>query len=172
MPDLLNNAYRRIEEGKYDDAVARLYRSIELIAQMSLTKESIINEQNLWTNSEFSINILDVDRIQDIEVQDVLETFNNYRKAKEKSNKTFGIALKNSYELLEALGSEFASDYLQDDKLNDNVSLRNRSILAHGLQPIDKSKAKELYSQVLKYAKRAFPDLVKYMDMAEFPKFE
>lgn len=172
LPDLLNNAYRRIEEGKYDDAVARLYRSIELIAQMSLTNEKIVNEQNLWSNAEFSINVQDVDSIQDIKVQEILETFHEYRNAKENFKNTFRIALKNSYELLEALGSEFASDYLNDNDLKGNITSRNRSILAHGLQPIDKKKANKLYSQVLSYAKKAFPDVVKYMNMADFPKFE
>lgn len=172
LPDLLNNAYRRIEEGKYDDAVARLYRSIELIAQMSLTNENIINEQNLWSNAEFSINVSDVDSIQNINVQEILETFHEYRNAKENVKNTFRIALKNSYELLEALGLEFASDYLNDNDLKGNITSRNRSILAHGLQPIDKKKANKLYSQVLSYAKKAFPEVVKYMDMADFPKFE
>ncbi|HEC91937.1 MAG TPA: TIGR02710 family CRISPR-associated protein, partial [Candidatus Atribacteria bacterium] len=36
IPDLLNNAFRRIKEGKYDDATARLYRAIEMIAQYRL----------------------------------------------------------------------------------------------------------------------------------------
>ena len=43
LPDLLNNAYRRIEEGKYDDAVARLYRSIELTAQLGLVNEGVVD---------------------------------------------------------------------------------------------------------------------------------
>lgn len=172
LPDLLNNAYRRIEEGKYDDAVARLYRSIELIAQMSLSEKNIINEDNLWKNSEFSINVLDVDLIATFEVQETLETFFEYNKSKRYGNKTFRLALKNSYELLESLGSDFAADYLNDDDLKTNITSRNRSILAHGLQPIDKEKAETLYSQVLSYSKRAFPNLITYIDMSKFPKFE
>lgn len=172
LPDLLNNAYRRIEEGKYDDAVARLYRAVELIAQMSLTEKGIVNEKNLFDNAEFSINILDVDAINDINVDETLQTFSDYNDAKVKARKTFRIALKNSYQLLESFGSDFASDYLQDKELGDNIYSRNKSILAHGLNPIDKDKAITLYSQVLKYAKRALPDLIEYMDMAKFPKFE
>ena len=172
LPDLLNNAYRRIEEGKYDDAVARLYRAIELIAQMCLTKHNVINEKNLWGNAEFSINISDIESKNKIEVDEVLATFSDYNKSKNFGKNTFKLASKNSYELLESLGSQFATDYLNDEQLNINIGSRNRSILAHGLQPIDKDKAVELYSQVLKYAKRALPDLVEYMDMADFPKFE
>ena len=36
VADLVANAYRRILEGKYDDAVARLYRAVEAIAQCQL----------------------------------------------------------------------------------------------------------------------------------------
>ena len=172
LPDLLNNAYRRIEEGKYDDAVARLYRAIELIAQSCLTNENVVNEDNLWKNAEFSINIFDVDSKNDVNVDEVLNTFGGYVKSKEKNKNTFRIALKDSYCLLRSFGLDFADDYLKDDNIKENITLRNRSILAHGLQPIDDKKANELYAQVLSYSKRAFPELVKYMDMAEFPKFE
>lgn len=172
LPDLLNNAYRRIEEGKYDDAIARLYRSIELIAQYSLTNEHVVNEDNLQKNKEFSINVIDVDALYDANVNDVLSNFMDYQKAKLKGRKTFRIGLKNSYQLLESMGSEYAKDYLNDVEIEKNLRLRNRSILAHGLQPIDGQVANRLYSQVLSYAKRAFPDIVKYMNMADFPKFE
>ena len=63
-------------------------------------------------------------------------------------------------------------DYLNDKELKTNIGSRNGSILAHGLNPISKKKANKLYSQVLSYSKRAFPDLEKYMSMSEFPKFE
>lgn len=36
MVDLLANAKRRKDEGRIDDAVARLYRAIEVVAQVAL----------------------------------------------------------------------------------------------------------------------------------------
>ncbi len=36
LASMLNNARRRADESKYDDAIARLYRSLELIAQIKL----------------------------------------------------------------------------------------------------------------------------------------
>lgn len=41
IASLINNATRRAEEGKYDDAIARLYRCIELIANKSLENEGV-----------------------------------------------------------------------------------------------------------------------------------
>ncbi len=171
LPDLLNNSLRRIEEGKYDDAVARLYRSIELIAQMSLTEMGIINKNNLWGNAGFSINVLDVESKFELD-DDSLYSLNDYEKAKENGNTTFGLALKNSYILLSYLDSQFAKDYLNDDEIQYNLRLRNVSILAHGLKAISRENAENLYSQVFKYAKIAFPEIEKYMEMSKFPKFE
>lgn len=168
LPDLLNNSYRRMEEGKYDDAVARLYRCIELIAQVTLTEEKIIDENILKSNAEFKINKNDLKAKYNADADFLVQDWNEYVN----SGKTFGVGLKKSYELLSALGSQYAKNYLADEDIKNNLSSRNRSILAHGLQPIDNEKAEKLYSQVVTYAKRAFPDLIKYMDMAEFPKFE
>lgn len=41
LADLLANADRRAQEGKYDDAVARLYRAVEVISQMLLARRKI-----------------------------------------------------------------------------------------------------------------------------------
>lgn len=168
LPDLLNNAYRRIEEGKYDDAVARLYRAIELIAQVSLNEEDLIEEHILNSHKEFKINKQDLNSKFDNSVPEAITDIHEYIKP----GKRFGVGLKNSYVILDALGSQYARDYLNDEDIKKNLSARNRSILAHGLQPVDKDIANELYSKVLKYAKKAFPDVIKYMDMSEFPKFE
>lgn len=167
LPDLLNNASRRITEGKYDDAVARLYRAIELIAQFGLTQNNLINEHTLKSHAKFKINKQDIIDLENDDVNSLVKDFHEY----DGPGKTFGIGSKKSYQLLEALGSEFATEYLNDEDIENNIRLRNSSILAHGLQPVDKIKAEELYSQVLYYAKKAFPEVEKYMEMAEFPKF-
>lgn len=172
LPDLLNNAYRRIEEGKYDDAVARLYRTIELIAQLGLTDEGLIKSEVLMQNKEFKIDLNIIDKLDDDEIKSFVYQLREYEKALRYGKSHIGIGSDQSYRLLSKCDIDYACDYLKDKKLKTNVGSRNGSILAHGLNPIDKKKANKLYSQVLSYAKRAFPDLVKYMDMSEFPKFE
>ena len=167
LSDLLNNAHRRIEECKYDDAVARLYRTIEMIAQMSLNENGLIEPHILQSNKEFKINKSDLDLKFDSIPEEILE-IHEYNKP----GKRMGVGLKNSYVILSALGSQYAKDYLNDEDIKTNLSSRNRSILAHGLQPIDENVATTLYNQVLKYAEEAFSDVVKYMDMANFPKFK
>ena len=167
LADLLNNAHRRIEENKYDDAVARLYRSIELVAQLKLTDYEVIDEVNLYKNSGFLINKLSLSDLENSEADNFVQKFSSY----ENSGKTFSLALKNSYILLCKLGCNLAEEYLNDENIKNNIKSRNSSILAHGLKPIDENKANELYSQVLEYAEKAFPEVKKYMEMADFPKF-
>ena len=172
LPDLLNNAYRRIEEGKYDDAVARLYRAIELIAQVSLINEDIINADILRINKEFKIDLNKIHSLENSQIKSFIYNLNEYDQAIERNKSSIGIGSTQSYKLLAKFDIDYAIEYLNDNELRSNVSLRNGSILAHGLNPIDDKKAKKLYSQVLSYAKKSFPEIVKYMNMADFPKIE
>lgn len=172
LPDLLNNAYRRIEEGKYDDAVARLYRTIELIAQIGLTNEGIIKKDILANNKEFKIDLNSISKLDDFNIKSFIYDSYEYEKALKYGKSHMGIASRKSFELLSKFDIQYAKDYLDDKKIKTDIGSRNGSILAHGLNPISKDKAEELYSEVLNYAKRAFPDLIKYMDMSKFPKFE
>lgn len=169
LPDLLNNALRRIEEGKYDDAVARLYRAIELIAQIELVNNNLINDQILRVNKEFKINKNSIIALNNPNIESLICNWNEYRVNPFK--KTFGIPSNKSYKLLCALNVSFAEDYLNDKKLKNNVNSRNGSILAHGLNPINEKKAKELFNQVVTYSKEVFTDVDNYMEMSKFPKF-
>ena len=170
LPDLLNNASRRIEEGKYDDAVARLYRAIELIAQIKLAEEKLIDKNSL-DNKKFKINMLQLNERFDFDIDEKICQMPEYREAADNNKKNFGIPLKKSYEILECLNSDFASKYLNDKDIKNNLNSRNGSILAHGLNAIDKTTALNLYNQVFSYAKQAFGDIEKYMEMSKFPKF-
>lgn len=171
LPDLLNNAKRKIDSGSYDDAVARLYRAIELIAQIQLNELSIMDKQKLHDNKVFYINRKQFD----------LETMDNHKarnyvkqlgiKDYDEREKTFKLALKNSYELLRKFDVQLARDYFADTELDRAKNRRNDSILAHGLTPLSKESACDFYKRVLDYAIKAFPDIEDYMEKAEFPKF-
>lgn len=169
LPDLLNNASRRIEEGKYDDAVARLYRAIELIAQIGLVNNNLINDQILKVNKEFRINKDAILSLNNYKVDSLIRGWNEYYSKPSKKN--FGVTSNKSFKLLCALDVPFAEEYLKDKKLKSNVNSRNGSILAHGLNPINENEAIELFNQVIKYSKDVFPELEKYMEMSKFPKF-
>lgn len=173
LPDLLNNAYRKIEMGHYDDAVARLYRAIELIAQINLNRLGLIDQDKLKQNKVFHIN-----KKQFMKVTD------DNRKARSKvvrwhlsdyedpESKTFRITLAKNYDLLKSFEIPVAFDYFSDIKLIRSKDKRNNSILAHGLEPLDYDSTIDFYNKVLEFSLKSFPDIKKYMDLAEFPKFE
>lgn len=109
LADLLVNAERRATEGKYDDAVARLYRAVELIAQLLLSKRGIDTSN------------VEVERLP----QNLKERYESMRNPKG----VIEIAQAKAYELLEDLGMDIGR------KFRENKALRNqgRSRRGYGL---------------------------------------
>ena len=156
IADLLNNAYRRIEEGKYDDAVARLYRAIELIAQIKLAEEGL----NDLSEKKFTIEDLKRKKVDISRYEDYAD-----------ENGRLKLGLENKFKLLKDMGWEEADTvYLENKKLKNLLKKRNSSILAHGLEPVEKDTAKELFDAVKVYAKIVLPELDELMEEARFPK--
>jgi len=118
VADLQANAMRRAEEGKYDDAIARLYRALELAAQIALlhrdppieTDKVLLQSVPSSLTSEFKARYLDRDTA------------------------TLKLPLVAAYRLLEALddpvGHHFRSRF---DEYKVILAARNSSILAHGV---------------------------------------
>ena len=169
LPDLLNNASRRIEEGKYDDAVARLYRATELIAQTGLANEGFININRLRENKIFRIPLDAIENCDNKDAVEYIKGLDEYWYAKKGVMK---IPLAKSFDFLKHLGCQYANDYLEDKRLKSMVNKRNDSLLAHGLNPINREDAENLFESVLKYSIGVFPEIEKYMEMAKFPKFK
>ena len=131
LPDLLNNAQRRIDEEKFDDATARLYRVAELISQIRLYERGLIDKKRLESDKVFHIekkNIVKNFPLNLIEFVSKQPDFQNSDK------KTVKLALKDNYELLKLLNDELAIKFLEDKNLDNALASRNNSILAHGLK--------------------------------------
>lgn len=172
LPDLLNNSRRKIDEGFYDDAVARLYRAIELIAQVCLNDHGLIDVEKFKNNKVFHINRkqFKTQTKFDPEIPKMVQGWK--LKEYEDRDKTFKIPKAKSYRILEKFGDNLAKKYSNDDLLSNAVNKRNDSILAHGLNPMNKKDAQDLYNRVLYYSNYFWSDIEKYMEMAEFPKFK
>ncbi|MCL2115332.1 MAG: TIGR02710 family CRISPR-associated CARF protein [Methanobrevibacter sp.] len=159
LADLLNNAVRRGEEGKYDDAIARLYRSLELIAQIKLKTEygiitsdvDIKKVREYVKNSEY-INKL----IQNNSLEDKIR-----------------LGSKNSFKLLKELNDSLGQAYeKRKGKIKDSLKLRNKSILAHGCENRTEEEYNRFKSFVIELSNELDENIEKrYMKEAEFPKF-
>ena len=153
--ELLNNASRRISEGKYDDAVARLYRAFELIAQIKLREYGLDDlSEEKFTLGDLEDRSIDVEKYKDC--------------ADEKGKLKLG--LKKKFELLKDLGwDKVKGIYLDNRRIQGLLSKRNESILAHGLKPIDKKSAIDLFSEVEKIAKNMVKDYDELKERGKFP---
>jgi len=156
IADILNNARRRMEEGKYDDAVARLYRTVELIAQYRLKIKYEIDTSDVDT---WHLKTLGMER-------KVLEKYEELRDEKGKIK----LGLKKDFELLQDLGDEVGKKFLEDKKMQDLLSKRNKSILAHGLVPVKREDAERMFESVREYVEQVVEDAEGLMRESEFPK--
>jgi CRISPR-associated protein (TIGR02710 family) len=115
--DMLENARRRIaDQGRYDDGVARLYRCVEMWHQWRLGERSISTEKVVWEKID----------------EKVRERFLEEARLNEPSRV---LALDHARLLDHILNGGTTED---EAVLRDLLQKRNHSILAHGLQPIEK----------------------------------
>jgi len=149
LTDIICNAERRMQEGKHDDAVARLYRATEFIGQIALKQRGIdLETMNLQT--------LPIDE----------EKKRKYEKYVEKGKMKLG--LRGAYELLEDLGHPIGQRFHEDKALQDLLRKRNDSILAHGVTPVDEADAKKLYNRVVSFANAVFSEIESWIKRARF----
>jgi CRISPR-associated protein (TIGR02710 family) len=133
--DLLANAKRRREEGRLDDAVARLYRAIEAMAQVALEERHGIES---------------TERIPLHRIPEEL-------RAKWISRANEGVValgLQDAYALLASLNDPLAAKF-RDLGLHDTKSplvTRNRSILAHGFERVSEASCDKLWEAALSLA--------------------
>lgn len=126
VEDLVLNAERRAARGRYDDAVARIYRALELLVQIRLLSAHGIKTGN-------------------VSMDDIPEAVRDQYENLFSQEEEIKLGLRNSYELL----SSFSDDPLgqlyqkQAKKIIGILNIRNDSILAHGFTPVTDSKYRE-----------------------------
>ncbi len=133
--DLVSNAERRAEEGKYDDAVARLYRSLEMIAQIEAAKDSFLNIEN-------ASNV----RKEQIPIQLREEYIRKYKDSKTDQLK---IPCQALFNLLAHVNNKVGLAYKKnEEEFRKLLSARNDSILAHGQTPVSESTYMEFHGYI------------------------
>ena len=148
--DLLGNARRRRDEARYDDAVARLYRAIESLAQIALADRHQIPNTGK----------IPLDRLpESLRVQWEPRV----------ENGTVLLGLQDAYVLLDILGDHLGRTF-KDLQLHDRerspLTARNQSILAHGFQPVGAKVLDRLWPVVMKLGDGVFVE----GDLPMFPR--
>jgi CRISPR-associated protein (TIGR02710 family) len=155
VEDLLLNSERRAYNGRFDDAVARLYRAFELFAQLHLYKGYELDTSNI-----------DIAKLP----KDFSEDYEKMRKADDKIE----IAAIQTYELLSKLEDSIGSLYQKEkNKIIDQaLKPRNHSILAHGFKPITKSEYENVYQLINGFIQNAIKEIIKPQQITakQFPE--
>ena len=159
LASLINNAKRRYSEGKYDDAIARLYRSLELIAQIRLREKYNISTSNVDLDT-LKNRGLDKNHID--ELINCLDLNDNIK-----------IGLAKDYDLLFMFSDDLGIFYAENaSEISRCLEYRNKSILAHGLNFQTKNQYLKFEELVLEAGNILTNDLNDYLDKTKFPKFE
>jgi hypothetical protein len=134
VEDIVLNAERRASQDRYDDAVARLYRATEMLAQAKLKRY------------EINTSDLDLAKVNDTELR---SKFGKYADDKGKVK----IGLRDAWDLLITIPQEVLTEHYNTYKCKIMTFLecRNSSILAHGIKPIDKSKYSSLRESAISF---------------------
>ncbi len=116
--DLLNNAERRAHRGYYDDAVARLYRATELLAQIRMERQHGYRSESLT-------------------LQDLPENLRAVYTSRVRNDGRVILGLRDDYELLSRRDDPVGALFMNhESRLLDALKRRNESIGAHGLKPL------------------------------------
>jgi len=133
--DLLANAQRRHKEGRTDDAVARLYRAIEAVAQVTLKEGH------------------DIESTEKVALERVPRPLREEWKSRAKEG-LLSLGLQDAFTLLGALGDPLAQRFQQASIAGQTSPLtaRNRSILAHGFERVSQKVFDKLWAAALSLA--------------------
>lgn len=131
VQDLLLNADRRGRRGWYDDAVARLYRATELLAQTYIRLELQLEGPPDWSQRE--LQLASGEFFPNLGVSNLYRWLQGYEANDLKGKAEHG------------LGSIYARQRYELKHLFDT---RNKSLLGHGLQPISQATWQSLQDRV------------------------
>lgn len=148
--DLLANAGRRINEERFDDAVARCYRAIESLAQARLAE----------VHGIASTKRIPRERLPEAIAAGV-----------DRRDQTVMFGLQQDYELLQAFGDAMGNRFyelgLGRENRGNPLQARNDSIIGHGDRPLNRETAERLLRAALALAAVDAPDLPQFPHLAE-----
>ncbi|MDY7021997.1 MAG: TIGR02710 family CRISPR-associated CARF protein [Cyanobacteriota bacterium] len=157
IEDLLLNAERRATQERYDDAVGRLYRALELLAQIRLLTAYEI-------------------KTGDVYPQKLPESLREeYEKMRSPVKGKIQLALRNSYELLSKLTDDPLGQLYRANanRIINALETRNNSLFAHGFKPITASDYQKVSDIVVGFIQDGIESVVTNQGkfkVSQFPK--
>lgn len=165
VEDLLLNAKRRAAQQRYDDAVGRLYRALELLAQI-----------RLWQTYEIATGNVDIPKLSEFLPESLLLEYEEMRSPRKG---LVQLALFKSYELLGQIQQSNQPDPLgtwfevRSQYLLNALEVRNKSLFAHGFQPITADDYNTAGMEIMTFIQTGLERLVPKpndLDQLQFPQ--
>ena len=131
--ELVANADRCAKQSRYDDAVGRLYRAVELRSQQ-LVKQAFGAE----------LGKVSIECFPAVRREEVIE------KLGQPDDGPYKLGIQNLFQILEFSEDEALSEQAHTyDCLKDHLQKRNNSLLAHGLLPVKKESFESFWKSAL-----------------------
>lgn len=145
VDDLLNNARRRLADGRCDDAAARIYRALELYGQIEFERTAgCLNSQ------------VPKDAIPKTLRDEFISRYTDPQSGAIK------LPLHATFRYLKEAGQASGDRYFENFKAIKKIqSSRNDSILAHGINPVSESAGRSLFETVSRF--------VQFQTVFDFP---
>jgi len=125
--DLVSNARRRYLQNKYDDAVARLYRALEMVGQIDFEDATGYSTSNVAP-----------EKLPDTIREEYIQRYHDSDK------RTLKLPLYATFRALKEMNHPTGYKYFEnEDTFKKILSARNNSIFAHGLHPVKKTTYEE-----------------------------
>jgi len=155
IKELINNARRRVEDNRFDDAAARIYRALELYGQICFEKK--IGCSN--------------DKVKPAKIpQELRDEF--IRKYRDPQTEMMKLPLQATFAVLRAAGHEAGDRFFKlEDKIKNIQIARNKSILAHGIQPVSEHAAQSILETVTDFVQMELLSRVVYEEFMRRPVF-
>ncbi|MFN3346330.1 MAG: TIGR02710 family CRISPR-associated CARF protein [Candidatus Bipolaricaulaceae bacterium] len=159
VADLVGNALRRADQARYEDAVLRLYRAVELLAQLRLQIQYQQDPGNL------NLEALDMAALPPDLAQ-------RLRDRKEKEGRAW-VGLVEAYEVLASLHDPIGGVFReQQDPIKDLLGQRNNLLLIHGLKPIAKEDWERSHRLACDFLEGALEAVGLTFSPLSFPRWE
>lgn len=149
--DLYNNGLRQLEAGEADDALIRLYRALELLAQWILRRDHGID-----TNDVEVRRIPPRDRV-------------GFEALRSLDDGLVKIGLRKAWDLLIILDTAVGRRYTASEPMKQFLSQRTSSILAHGIKPIDLPDPRGLFRSAAELIEVEIADFPERCRLLQFP---
>ncbi|MEW6335026.1 MAG: hypothetical protein AB1558_12220 [Thermodesulfobacteriota bacterium] len=145
IDDLLNNARRRLADGRCDDAAARIYRALELYGQIEFERVAGCVNSNVPKNV----------------IPEILRDAFIRRYADPQSG-VIKLPLHATFRYLKEKGQASGNRYVENiEVIKKMQGSRNDSILAHGINPVSENAGRPIFETVSRF--------VQFQTIFDFP---